>query len=384
MITKPLEGLLVLDFSQFLSGPSASLRLADLGARVIKIEQPKTGDICRTLYNSNIVFDDSTTIFHAINRNKQSYQIDLKKESERSKIEALLQKADIIIHNFRPGVAERLQIDYETIKKNNPLIVYGEISGYGKEGPWKNKPGQDLLLQSLSGLTTLSGNEGDGPIPMGLPIVDLLSGAHLVQGLLACLFRKAKHGIGGIVEVSMLESILEFQFESITTYFHDGGAPTKRTKSNNAHPYLGAPYGVYQTKDGFMALAMGQIPVLGELLACPSLLIYETFESWYDQRDEIKAILAAHLQTKNTSEWLSVLEPADIWCSAVLNWSRLFDTEAFQILNMIQEIELSEGSTLKTTRCPIQINDQILTSTLKTPKLGEHNVVVEEELKVKV
>ncbi|WP_075343002.1 CaiB/BaiF CoA transferase family protein [Tenacibaculum agarivorans] len=384
MISKPLHGVVVLDFSQFLSGPSASLKLADLGARVIKIEQPETGDICRSLYNSNIVFDESSTIFHAINRNKQSYQIDLKDESQRYKIEALLKKADVVIHNFRPGVAKRLGIDYESVKSLHPTIVYGEISGYGKEGPWKNKPGQDLLLQSLSGLTTLSGNDGDGPIPMGLPVVDLISGVHLAQGILACLFRKAKHNIGGIVEVSMLESILEFQFESITTYFHDGGAPTQRTKSNNAHPYLGAPYGVYQTKDGHMALAMGQIPVLGNLLECPSLLMYETFESWYDQRDEIKAILATHLQTKNTSEWLSVLEPADIWCADVLNWSRLFDTEAFQILNMIQEIELSEGNTLKTTRCPIQINDQILTSTLKTPKLGEHNAEVEEELKVKV
>ncbi len=381
MTTRPLDGVLVLDFSQFLSGPSASLRLADLGARVIKIEQPKTGDICRTLYNSNIVFDENSTIFHAINRNKQSYQIDLKQESERQKIEILIRKADIIIHNFRPGVATRLQIDYETVKKINPLIVYGEISGYGKEGPWKNKPGQDLLLQSLSGLTTLSGNEDDGPIPMGLPVVDLLSGAHLVQGILACLFRKAKHGIGGVVAVSMLESIIEFQFESITTYFHDGGAPTQRTKSNNAHPYLGAPYGVYQTKDGFMALAMGQIPVLGELLGCKDLLVFETFESWYDQRDEIKSILASHLSTKKTAAWLSVLEPADIWCADVLSWNRLFDHEAFKILNMIQEIELSNNISFKTTRCPIQINDQLLFSTLKTPKLGEHNLEIESEIK---
>ncbi len=380
MIFKPLEGIIVLDFSQFLSGPSASLRLADLGARVIKIEQPETGDICRHLYNSNVVFEDSSSIFHAINRNKQSYQGNLKDELQREKIYKLIKKADVLIHNFRPGVVNRLGIDYDTVRKINDTIIYGEISGYGKEGPWKNKPGQDLLLQALSGLTTLSGNDGDGPIPMGLPIVDLIAGAHLSQGILACLLRKAKHKIGGLVEVSMLESVLEFQFESITTYFHDGGQPTKRTKTNNAHPYLGAPYGVYATKDGFLALAMGQIPFLGQLLNCPSLLNFETPESWYDERDEIKKILATHLKTANTLEWLAVLEPADIWCANVLNWSKLFDEEAFKVLDMIQEIELSETTKFETTRCPIQINDTILWSKAGTPKLGEHNSEIEKEM----
>lgn len=380
MMSKPLEEILVIDFSQFLSGPSASLRLADLGARVIKIEQPKTGDICRQLYNSNVVFDGDSTIFHAINRNKQSYQADLKDEFQKQKIYQLIKKADILLHNFRPGVVDKLGIDYETVKKINETIIYGEISGYGNEGPWVKKPGQDLLLQALSGLTTLSGNEGDGPIPMGLPIVDLIAGAHLSQGILACLFRKAKYNMGGIVEVSMLESIIEFQFESITTYYQDGGEPTKRTKSNNAHPYLGAPYGVYETKDGFIALSMGQIPVLGSLLECSSLLIFERIESWYDQRDEIKEILAEHMKTKNTRDWLAVLEPADIWCADVLNWDRLFDQEAFKILDMIQEIELSGTNTLKTTRCPIQINDTLLISTLRSPKLGEHNLEIEREM----
>ncbi len=375
----PLEGILIIDFSQFLSGPSASLRLADMGARVIKIEQPETGDICRTVYVSNTLLNGESSVFHAINRNKESYQADMKDAMDREKVYRLIEKADIVLHNFRPGVVERLGIDYSSIKKINADIIYGDISGYGKTGPWKNKPGQDLLLQALSGLTGLSGNAGTGPVPVGLAIVDLLAGAHLVQGVLACLYRRANTGEGGQVEVSMLESIMEFQFESITTYYRDGGEPVQRTKSNNAHAYLGAPYGIYETLDGFMALAMGQIPVLGELLSCEPLLGYTEVASWYDERDSIKEILAEHLKTASTQHWLSILEPADIWCAAVYNWKELLDSEGFRILDMIQEVSMSDGYGLKTTRCPIQINDNFMKSEVGMPKLGEHTLKIDEE-----
>ncbi len=376
---RPLEDVLVLDFSQFLSGPSASLRMADLGARVIKIEQPKTGDICRELYVSHVEMNNESSIFHAINRNKQSYQVDLKTEEGRAKVYQLIKKADVVMHNFRPGVVDRLGLDYAMIRTINPKIVYGEISGYGKEGPWVKKPGQDLLVQAISGLTTLSGNRGVGPVPMGLAIVDLLAGVHLTQGILACLFRKGKTNEGGLVEVNMLESIMEFQFESVTTYFYDGGQPTERTKTNNAHPYLGAPYGIYQTKDGYMALAMGSIPVLGELMSCEPLLYFKEIPSWFTERDKIKAILANLLKTQNTQHWLDILEPADIWCAEVLDWKRLFDKEAFQILDMIQEVVMSDGYKFETTRCPIRFNDELFKSTLGTPKLGEHNEKIESE-----
>ena len=184
---KPLDDILVVDFSQFLSGPSASLRLADLGARVIKIERPGTGDICRTLYVSNVVLDGESTVFHAINRNKESFAADLKNPDDAEQIRALVAKADVVMHNFRPGVMERLGFDYESVRKLNPQVVYGVISGYGNEGPWRDKPGQDLLAQSLSGLTWLSGNADDGPVPMGLAVADIYTGAQLTQGILACL-----------------------------------------------------------------------------------------------------------------------------------------------------------------------------------------------------
>ncbi|WP_299553100.1 CaiB/BaiF CoA-transferase family protein [Seonamhaeicola sp.] len=377
---KPLEDILIIDLSQFLSAPSATLRLADLGARVIKVERPETGDICRQLYVSNTILNGESSVFRAINRNKESFQADLKNDIDKQRVLKLIEQADVLVHNFRPGVIDRLGLDYDIIKKINPGIVYGEISGYGSEGPWASKPGQDLLLQSLSGLTWLSGNEGNGPTPIGLAIADILSGAHLVQGILAALLKRSKTGEGSKVSVSMLESILDFQFESITTFYHDGGQPTIRPKSNSAHAYLGAPYGVYQTADGYLALAMGSIPFLGELLGNGKLVEFQEVASWYDRRDEIKDLLATTLLQENTEHWLSILEPADIWCASVMNWEELFELEGFKVLDMIQNVRMGDGFEYETTRCPIRIDGDILKSPLGSPALGEHTQSIINEL----
>jgi crotonobetainyl-CoA:carnitine CoA-transferase CaiB-like acyl-CoA transferase len=186
---KLLEDILILDFSQFLSGPSASLRLADMGARVIKIERPVTGDICRSLYVSDVNVNGESTIFHAINRNKESYQADIKNLHDLNEIKKLIVRADVLIHNFRPGVMERIGLSYDNVKALNPNLVYARINGYGDEGGWKDKPGQDLLLQAVSGLTFLSGNKEDNPTPMGVAVTDILAGTHLVQGILTAIFK---------------------------------------------------------------------------------------------------------------------------------------------------------------------------------------------------
>ncbi len=378
--TKPLAGLLVVDFSQFLSGPSAALRLADLGARVIKIERPETGDICRHLYTSNVIMNGESSVFHAINRNKESFAIDLKNEDDKAQVRELISRADVVMHNYRPGVMERLGFDYASVKAQNPSVVYGEISGYGPEGPWRDKPGQDLLLQSVSGLTWLSGNADAGPVPMGLSIVDMLAGAHLAQGLLACLVRRSLRGAGGLVQVSMLESAFDFQFETITTFFNDGGALPQRTQHNSAHAYLGAPYGIYQTSNGFLALAMGSIPVLGRLLGCEPLLNYLEPAQAFTQRDEIKATLANHLQTDTTEAWLAILEPADIWCANVLTWDKLLAHDGFKALDMVQEVSMLDGYQYRTTRCPIRFDGELLTSPIGSPKLGQDNVAILAEI----
>ncbi len=374
----PLNDLLVVDFSQFLSGPSASLRMADLGARVIKIEKPGTGDICRHLYTSNVIMNGVSSVFHAINRNKESFAADLKNEADRAAVWALVKQADVVMHNYRPGVMERLGFDYASVKAVNASVVYGEISGYGTEGPWKDKPGQDLLVQSLSGLTWLSGN-ANGPVPMGLSIVDMLAGAHLAQGILACLVRRGITGEGGRVQVSMLESVMDLQFETMTTFYNDGGQLPQRTETNSAHAYLGAPYGIYATQNGCLALAMGSIPQLGTLLECAPLLHYKEVALAFTKRDEIKQILAAHLATASTGHWLAILEAADIWCADVLRWDRLVEHEGFQSLGMLQEVEMTDGYRYATTRCPVRMDGQVLRSPKGSPKLGEDTTKIRQE-----
>jgi CoA:oxalate CoA-transferase len=368
---KPLEGLLVIDMSQFLSGPSASLRLADMGARVIKIERPDTGDLCRQLYISNLALDGDSTLFHSINRNKESFTADLKAPAHVERVWKLIREADVLIHNFRPGVIEKLGFQYEAVCAVNPSIVYAEVTGYGKVGPWRGKPGQDLLVQALSGLPWLNGDSDQPPVPFGLAVADMFAGAHLVQGILACLVRRGISGSGGRVEVSLLESILDLQFEVLTTYLNDGGHLPQRSSINNAHAYLGAPYGIYSTANGYLALAMGSVVRLGELLGCPPLTVYTDPGSLFSRRDEIKAILVQHLKTATTGHWLQILETNDIWCADVLTWAQLFEHDAFKALNMVQTVSRGEGIDMRTTRCPIRIDGEVFRSPKGAPRLGQ-------------
>ena len=182
---RPLQGVLVLDFSQFLSGSLATLRLADMGARVIKVERPGTGDLGRTLYLSDTDVHGENTLFHAINRNKESYAADLKNPSDLQKLRQLIARADVMVQNFRPGVMERLGLGYDSVSQINNRLVYGIVSGYGNAEAWRDRPGQDLLAQARSGIMWLSGNEGDPPTPMALAIADMLAGHSLLRGILA-------------------------------------------------------------------------------------------------------------------------------------------------------------------------------------------------------
>lgn len=375
----PLTGITILDFSQFLAGPSCALRLADLGARVIKVERPGTGDLGRQLYISNLELDGDSTLFHSINRNKQSYAADLKNPADLAKVRQLVERADVLIQNFRPGIMERLGLGYAAALALNPRLVYATVSGYGSEGPWRDKPGQDLLAQSLSGVTWLNGDADQGPVPFGLAIADLMAGAHLAQGILACLVRRGITGRGGLVEVSLIESVLDFQFEVLTTHLNDGGKLPQRSKVNNAHAYLGAPYGIYRTADGFLAIAMTPVPRLGELIGCTPLLEYSDSKRWFSERDTIKAALAEHLQTQTTGHWLAILEAADIWCADVLSWDRLLQHDGFKVLQMTQQVSRSNGATLTTTRCPIRIDGSRISSSIGAPTIGEHNQRIEGE-----
>ena len=379
-MSRPLEGLTVLEFSQFLSGPYAGLRLSDLGARVIKIERPELGDLCRTLYISDTDLEGDSTLFHSINRNKESFSANLKDTKDLELVKKLIAKADIITQNFRPGVIERIGLDYESVKKINPQIVYGSISGYGSDGPWKNLPGQDLLAQSRTGLVWLNGNGGEAPTPMGLAVADMLAGHSLVEGILAGVIKRFKTNEGCHIETSLVEALLDFQFEVLTTYFNDGNRKPVRSKYNNAHAYLSAPYGIYKTKDGYVAIAMTPLPKLGELLDLEFLKNLHDQKLWFTERDEIKKKIGDWVVNQSTQEILKILEPADIWCAEVLDWENMLKHEGFKKLDMTQRIKSLDGLDIKTLRCPIRVDGEIFKSDLAAPKVGQDNEKIIKEM----
>lgn len=379
-MTLPLDGILVIDFSQFLSGPLCSLKLADLGARVIKIERPGQGDLCRTLYLSDTEIGGTNSLFHAINRNKESFTADLRNEEDRAMLRDLVTRADVVLQNFRPGVIERQGFGYADVRALNAGVVYGSISGYGEDGPWADLPGQDLLAQARSGLLWLTGSADDPPMPMGLAAADMMAGNALAQGVLAALVRKARTGEGGLVQTSLLEALLDFQFEVLTTHLNDGGRLPQRSAVNGAHAYLGAPYGVYRTADGWLALAM--TPSLERLA---TLLGLTGLDPWFNDprqamrdRDAIKAIIAAGLATKDTAHWLALLQPADIWCAEVLDWPGLMASDAFRRLKMVQHISGPTAS-LDTLRGPLRIDGAALTSPRAAPDLGQDRQAIIQE-----
>ncbi len=379
----PLDGLLVLDMAQFLSGPSAALRLGDLGARVIKVERPGTGDICRTLYLTDTEVGGDSTLFHAINRNKESFAADLKDEADRAAVRGLLARADVVIQNFRPGVIERLGFGYDDVRSLNPRLVYAGISGYGEDGPWAHLPGQDLLAQALSGGMWLSGSEGHGPVPFGLSVADMLAGHALVEGILAALVRRGVTGEGARVQTSLLEAMLDLQFEVLTTHLNDGGRLPARSALNNAHAYLAAPYGVYRTRDGYLALAMTPLPRLAALLGLAELeTLSRPSGAGFEERDRIKRVIADRLGQGTSEHWLGVLRPADVWCAPVLSWPDLVAAEPFRRLDMLQTVQRADGTTVHTTRSPIRLDGHRPRSGRAAPKVGEHTEALHREFRL--
>ncbi len=384
----PLDGMLVIDFSQFLAGPMAAMRLGDLGARVIKVERPQGGDIGRRLAFAGVVEDGDTLSFHITNRNKESYAADLKSESDREEIRAIVAKADVIIQNFRPGVMERLGFGYDDVVKMNPGIIYASVSGYGTEGPWKDRPGQDLLAQSLSGLPWLNGSFDDPPVPVGIALADVIASIHLAHGVTAALLRRERTGVGGRVDTSLIESMFDLQFELLSAHLMDPSIVVKRGARNTAHAFLQAPYGVYPTTDGYLAIAMTPVPELGALIGLAEIEQYTDPDTWWTEQAAITRAIANHLSTESTDHWLTILDAADVWCAPVLTLPELVKHDGFTALDMAQQTERAGqagGPTvaIQTTRAPVRFDGRALKHPLGAPRLGEHTEAIRQEFSEK-
>jgi crotonobetainyl-CoA:carnitine CoA-transferase CaiB-like acyl-CoA transferase len=348
---------------------------------VIKVERAGSGDICRTLYLTDTDLGGDSTLFHAINRSKESLALDLKLPQDLAVLRRLLQRADVLIQNFRPGVIERLGLGWDAVHALNARLVYASVSGYGEAGPWAGLPGQDLLAQSVSGVTWLNGNADDGPVPLGLSVADMLAGHVLTEGILAALVRRGITGEGARVETSLLEALVDLQFELLTTHLNDGGRAPLRAGFRNANAYLAAPYGIYPTRDGYLALAMMPLQQLADTLPLPALRDYTAADA-FGKRDEIKRVIAAALAQQDTAHWLGRLRPADVWCAEVLDWPGLLQQEAFRRLDMLQTVRRGDGTPVHTTRGPLRIDGQRALGTRGAPRVGEHSAALRAEFQL--
>ena len=379
-MNRPLEGLVVLEFAQYMAGPWAGLRLADLGARVIKVERPGVGEAGRALATKNMFVDGDSLVFHTANRGKESFAANLKSPDDLEAVKRLIRSADVMTHNFRPGVMEKIGLDYDAVAAINPRLIYATVTGYGTAGPWRDKPGQDLLAQSVSGLHFLSGMDCDPPVPFGLAVADGICGAHLAQGILAALVRRGRTGRGARVEVSLLESVLDLQFEGLTTFLNDGHRPPHRSSVSPGHPYQGAPYGVYPTVDGYLALAMGGLAALGTALDLPALDAFGQADGSFDRADEARRIIADHVVGQTTQHWLDLLEPEGVWCAPVMRYDELRRTPGYRVLDVEQVVTRGGEHPVTTLRSPIRIDGQRIFGTDAAPRVGADTDRIRSEM----
>lgn len=314
----PLAGVRAICFEHMLQGPLGSLLLSELGADVIKIE-PLDGSVERKLTGRGQWINGRSVLDLTVNRGKRSLSINLKDPRAKEIIDKLLAKTDILTHNFRPGVMERLGFGYEELAAKFPHLIYGAASGYGEDGPYRQRPGQDLLIQALSGVMYLQGKRADPPVPLGCALVDVHSGTLLALAVCAALVQQRATGKGQKVAVDLLASAFHLQFEP-SAYSLNSDEPLVRGEGNLADPYHHPPYGVYQTTDGHLAISTNDMGKLVECLAAVERidvpLEMAAVES-FRVRDDTRLKLANVIAKRSSGWWMAIFEPAGVWAEPV-------------------------------------------------------------------
>lgn len=366
-----LDGITVLDCSIAMAGPFAAQRLADLGADVIKVE-PLQGEWQRHAPAGGITGNKVNVSFLSLNRNKRSLAIDLKSEGGKAVLKRLVKGADVFIQNYRPGVAARLGVDYETLSAINPGLVYVSMSGYGEDGPSAMRPGQDLLLQAMSGAMLSAGRKGEPPTPAGQYLVDAITAYTAFEGALAALFHRERTGEGQKVEVNMLDAITTIQMQELSV-FTVGGKPQERSAEPHAHVYIRSPYGVFAANDGkYLALAMPNFPGLAKALDEPRLAGLDEMTAGWDKRDETFALVRDAIAKFGRDEALKRLEAEGIWVGPVYGYADLLaDPQIAHNGTFIEYDHVSEGR-VKTPGFAIRFSKTPSSLRYGAPLTGQH------------
>jgi crotonobetainyl-CoA:carnitine CoA-transferase CaiB-like acyl-CoA transferase len=367
----PLSGIRVLDFTALLQGPLATQILADCGADVVKLEK-KDGEWMRQWGIFMARTHGETDAFLAFNRNKRSVEVDLRDPEDHARILELVEKADVVVENFRPGVMDRAGLGYDALRERNPRLIYAASSGYGRTGPYVDRPGQDYLVQALTGAMWLTGRRGDPPFLFGAAIADQFTGLHLVIGILAALQHRHRTGEGQRVDVDLLSCMMAIQQQELTVFFNHG-EPLERPVENVGHPGITGPCGVYRTADGYLLLSVCPCPMLGKILGVDWLAQFDTNEKMFKSRDEIYRRLAAHFATQSTAHWIELLSAHDVWCAPVQRHADLEHDPQVAHKNLIWNVPYADsGATYRTVGSPFTFSAGSVGVRRGTPRSGQH------------
>ncbi|GAA1550462.1 CoA transferase [Kribbella sancticallisti] len=314
-----LDGYRVLDLSVAMAGPLAAMRLGDLGADVVKVE-PTTGEWQRHTAAGGATGNEVNASFLSLNRNKRSLAVNLKSEEGRELLYELVRTADVFLQNYRPGVAARLGVDYETLRKLRPDLVYVSVSGYGETGPYADWPGQDLLVQAMSGALFSTGRPGEPPVAAPYFLADAVTAYSAFEGVLAALLHRERTGEGQLVQVNMLDAVIALQMQELSVHTV-GGVPQTRSTEVHAHSYIRAPYGIFPTADSHLSLAFADLSVLADVLGAPGLKGLDAERDGFVKRDEISKLVSAALREQSTEYWLERLRERGVWCGPVYGYA---------------------------------------------------------------
>jgi crotonobetainyl-CoA:carnitine CoA-transferase CaiB-like acyl-CoA transferase len=373
-----LSGVRVLSFTQFLLGPSGVQFIADLGADVVKVEPPGGTLWERNWAGCDLFLNGVSTFFLSTHRNQRSLTLDLKHPEGLAIARRLVEGADVLVQNFRPGVMERLGLGWEAVRVWNPRLIYVSASGYGESSPYRDRPGQDLLLQALSGLASISGRAGQPPTPVGTAVVDQHGAALLALGVLAALLERQRTGQGLRVEVSMLRAAFDLQLE-IVTYFLNG-ARLEKSPSPLASMFHPGPYGCYQTRDGWLVLSMSPLKVLQEALDLPALAPYATVPYNFQAREEIARLLEPVLKGRTTDEWIALLVPRGVWAAPVRTLVEAFADPAVAAADCVEEVEHPVAGPVRLLRFPVELSTGRAAARRPAPTPGQHAEEILREL----
>jgi formyl-CoA transferase len=369
-----LDGLRVLDLTQVMAGPFCTMLLADLGADVIKIENPPAGDQTRRSWGY-VVHGEDSRAFLALNRNKRSVCLDLKEPDDLAAFLRLVESADIVVENFRPGVTKRLGVDYETLAARNPRLIYASVSGFGQTGPYAERPGYDLIAQAMSGVMSITGTPDGTPVKCGLPVGDLGAGMFCALGIVSAVHARQRTGEGQYVETSLFEAALAMSVWESTEYWATGNVPQPLGSANR----MSAPYQALRTKDGYLTLGANNERLWQRLCAALELIglltdpRFVTNTDRMANRDELAAELESRLATATTDEWVALLLDAGVPAGPIRDYQYVLDEDPHvRARGMVQEIEHPVEGRVRVLGSPVRMSRTPVRIRRHPPLLGEH------------